>query len=52
MKFGHYFAADAWLRLRSLILVEILKRGFGQDLSCVEILMFGLEFEVGAWSRF
>ena len=27
MKFGHYFAADAWLWLRSLILVEILKLG-------------------------
>ena len=27
LKFGHYFAADAWLWLPSLILVEILKLG-------------------------
>ena len=27
VKFGHYFAADAWLWSRSLILVEILKLG-------------------------
>ena len=27
MKFGQYFAADVWLRLRGLILVEILKLG-------------------------
>jgi len=26
-KFGHFFAADGWLWLRSLILVEILKLG-------------------------
>ena len=25
---------------------------FGQDLSCVEMLLFGWDFEVGAWSRF
>ena len=33
--FGQYFAADAWLRLWSLILVEILKLGV------VEMLIFG-----------
>ena len=27
VKFGHYFAADAWLWLQSLILVKILKLG-------------------------
>ena len=27
LKFGHYFAADAWLWLLSSILVEILKLG-------------------------
>ena len=37
LKFGQYFAAYVWLRLWSWIIVEIL--------------MFGLDFEVDAWSR-
>ena len=34
LKFSQFFAADVWLRLRSLILVEILKLGL------VKILKF------------
>ena len=53
LKFGHYFAADAWLWLWSSFLVEILV-WFGQDfiLSFDEMVMFGWDFEVGARSRF
>ena len=29
LKSGQFFAADVWFRLRSLILVEILKLGLG-----------------------
>jgi len=39
LKFGHYFAADAWLWLWSSFLVEIL-------------VWFGQDFEVDARSRF
>ena len=39
--FGQYFPADVWLRLRSLILVEILKLGLVNNSSLGEILMFG-----------
>ena len=41
MKFGHYFAADAWLWLQSLILVEILKLGLVEILK----LMLGRDSE-------
>ena len=47
VKFGHYFAADAWFNLG-----QDSEARFGQDLSCVEMLIFGWGFEVGAWSRF
>ena len=42
-QFGQYFAADARLRLRNLIAVEILKLGLVKilKLSFVEMLMFG-----------
>ena len=33
LKFGHYFAADVWLRLRSWILVKILKLDLAENLS-------------------
>ena len=54
LKFGHYFATDAWLWLWSSILVEILKLCLVKilSLSLAEILMFGWDFEVNAWSRF
>ena len=54
LKFGQYFAADVWLRLRSLILVKILKLGLVKILSLhlVKMLMFGWGFEVDAWSTF
>ena len=62
LKFGQSFAADGWLRLWSLILVEILKLGlvkiclvqFSLSLSSsfVKMLMIGWDFEVDAWSRF
>ena len=50
LKFGQYFAADVWLRLRSLILVKILKLGSVKilSLSVVEILILGQDFEVNA----
>ena len=54
LKFGHYFAADAWLKLRSFISVEILNP------SLVKILKFkfgtnadiGYDFDIDAWSNF
>ena len=48
LKFGQYFAADAWLRLRSWIFVNILKLGLVKilTLDLVEKLMFGWDFEV------
>ena len=50
LEFGQYFAADAWLRSRSWILVKILKLGLVKILSLhlVEMLMFGSDFEVDA----
>ena len=53
-KFGQYFAADFWLRLRSSILEEILKLGLVKILSLriVEMLMFGWDYEVNTYSRF
>jgi len=43
LKFGQYFAAHSWLRLRSWILVKIMKLGLVKILSLclVELLMFG-----------
>ena len=42
MKFGQYFAADVWFRLRSWIYFKILKLGLVKNLGLglVEILMF------------
>ena len=50
LKFGQYFAADVWLRLRSWILVKIMKLGLVKilSLSLVEMLMFGWDFKVNA----
>ena len=50
-KFGKYFAADVWLRLRSSILVKILKP---KCWCLVEILklMLGRDSEDEIWSRF
>ena len=50
LKFGQYFAADVWLRLRSFILVNILQLGLVKisSLDLVEMLMFGWDFEVNA----
>ena len=50
LKFGQYFAADVWLRLRSWILVNILKLGLVKifTLDLFEMLMFGRDFEVNA----
>ena len=41
--FGQYFAADVWFRLRSRILVKIMKLDLVKILSLnlVEMLMFG-----------
>ena len=47
LKFGRYFAADAWLRLWS----RDSEARFGQDFE-VEMPMFVWDFEVDAWSRF
>ena len=46
LKFGQYFAADVWLRLRS----NILKLGLIKilTLDLVEMLIFGRDFEVNA----
>ena len=54
LKFGQYFAADVWLRLRSWILVKVMKLGLVKilSLSLVEMLMFGWDFKVNAKSRF
>ena len=43
LKFGEYFAADVWMRLRSYILVKIMKLDLVKilSLSLVEMLMFG-----------
>ena len=50
LKFGQYFAADVWLRLRSRIMVNILKLGLVKifTLDLFEMLMFGRDFEVNA----
>ena len=50
LKFGQYFAADVWLRLRSWILVNILKLGLLKifTLDLVAMLMFCWDFEVNA----
>ena len=50
LKFGKYFAADVWLRLRGWILVKIVKLDLVNILSLdlVEMLMFGWDFEVNA----
>ena len=54
VKFGQYFAADVWLRLRSWILVKIMKLGLVKilSLSLEEMLIFGWDFKVNAWSIF
>ena len=54
LEFGHYFASDILQRLRSWILIEMLKLGSVNILnfSLVEMVMFGWDFEVNAWSRF
>ena len=54
LKFGQYFAADVWLRLRSWILVKIMKLGLVKilSLSLVEMLMFGWDFKVNAQLKF
>ena len=46
LKFGHYFAADAWLWLWSSILVEILKLGL------VKIYKFKFCRNADVWLRF
>ena len=53
LKFGQYFSAGVWLRLRSLIMVKILKLGLVKilTLDLVEMLIFGRDFEVNAESR-
>ena len=53
LKFGEYFAADVWFRLRSWILVNIPKLDLVKilTLDLVEMLMFGCDFEVNAPSR-
>ena len=43
---GQYFAADAWLRLWNLILVEIVKLGL------FKILMFEFSRNADDWLRF
>ena len=47
---GQYFAAVVWLRLRSWILVKIMKLGLVKILSLklVEMLMSGWDFKVNA----
>jgi len=45
LKIGQYFAADAWLRLCSLILVENLKLGF------VKILKFESSQKADVWLK-
>ena len=46
MKFDEYFAADAWFRLGSLILIEILKLGL------VKILEFKFNQNADVWYIF
>ena len=46
LKFGHYFAADAWLWLWCSILVEILKLGL------VKIYKFKFCWNADVWLRF
>ena len=46
LNLGQYFAADAWLRLWSFILVEILKLGL------VKILKFKFSRNAEIWLRF
>ena len=46
LKFGHYFAADAWLWLWSSILLEILKLGL------VKIFEFKFCRNANVWLRF
>ena len=50
LKFGQYFAADFWLRLRSWILVNILKLDLVLilTLDLVKMLMFDWDFKVNA----
>ena len=54
LKFGQYFAADVWLKLWSWILVMILNLGLVKilSLSLDEVLKFGWDFEVNAYSIF
>ena len=52
LKFVQYFAAAVWLRLRIWILVKMQKLGLVKILSLVEMLIFGWDFKVNAWSRF
>ena len=49
LKFGHHFAADAWLWLWSSFLVEILV--WFLSLSFLVMVMVGWDFE-DVWSRF
>ena len=46
MSFSQYFAADDWLRLGSLILVEVLK------LKLVKILKFNFSPRADVWLGF
>ena len=46
LNFGQYFAVDAWCRLLSFILVEILKVGL------VKILKFKFSRNAEIWLRF
>ena len=46
MKFGQYFAADVWLRLRGWVLFKILKLGL------VKILSFKFSGDADVWLRF
>ena len=47
-KFGQHYAADVWFRLRSWILVKIMKLGLVKilSLSLFEMLMYGSDLKV------
>ena len=50
LEFGQFFSADVWLRLRSWILVKIMKLGLVKilSLSLVKMMMSGWDFKVNA----
>ena len=48
LKFSQFFAADVWLRLRSLILVKILKLGLVKILSFSIVEIRDYEIEIGS----